>query len=198
MDLISLYDKTYTDEPDKWVSNERNEFAYQTLHKYGIPRTLLDVGCGSGHTLHYLNWRLYRTQFTGIDLSGEAIRLAQRRMPNADFFQTDLESWEYKYQFEMILLMGVIQHLPDLKESLSKIQQLKSKLGVVYIETPNYYAFTGVEEDGDFIVDLDGIDPPEWHLTHPTWEAILVDSGFAILERKFGSSWYSEFVWVVQ
>lgn len=130
MDLISLYDKMYTDFPERWVSPERNEFAYQALRKYGIPKTLLDVGCGSGHTIAYLKWRMYGTRFVGLDLSAEAVRLAQMRVPTATFVQGTLEDWETKdQQFDMILLMGVIEHFPDLSKALSKIQQLKSKLG---------------------------------------------------------------------
>lgn len=198
MDLISQYDKTYADDPDKWVSLERNEFAWLTTRKYGTPRTLLDIGCGSGHTIRYLKWRYYLTQFTGIDLSGEAIRLANARIPGERFIQTSLEDWDTDETFDQIFLMGVIEHFPDLPKALAKIQQLKSKLGVVYIETPNTYAFTGENEEGRYVVDLKGEEQPEWHYSRESWERILRDAGFTILEQLSGPFWYCEFVWVVQ
>lgn len=196
--LIEQYDKTYQNDPDKWVSPERNDFAYKSLKKYGIPRTLLDIGCGSGHTIRYLQWRLYGTKFYGLDLSSEAIRLAKIRVPEATFIQGALEETDFDKQFDMILLMGVIEHFPDLPTSLDKIRRIKSQIGVVYIETPNMFAFTGKEEEGQYVIDLKGEEQPEWHYTRNTWEKILRENGYTILDSLVGQFWYSEFVWIVQ
>lgn len=196
--LSEQYDKTYLADPEKWVSPERNDTAYKALRKYGIPNALLDIGCGSGHTIHYLKWRFYRTLLFGLDLSAEAIRLAKKRVPDAIFKHGSLEETKFDRQFDAIILMGVIEHFPDIPLALSNIQQLKSKLGVVYIETPNTFAFTGTEDEGQYVIDLKGEEQPEWHYTRKTWDTMLQDNGFTILDRMVGQFWYNEFIWVVQ
>ena len=60
---------------------------------------VLDVGCGSGRILHRLAERYPNSQFTGIDLSSEAIETArseaaQKELRNVEFIIRDLSAFD--------------------------------------------------------------------------------------------------------
>lgn len=51
--LIEEYDLFYTKNPSIWIDDTRNRFALSALSSYlkQAPVSVLDVGCGNGHTI---------------------------------------------------------------------------------------------------------------------------------------------------
>lgn len=193
---VAQYDKMYRDRPERWISPRRNAFAITALGRYGAPKLLLDIGCGSGHTIAYLKQYWPNTEYYGVDLSGEALKLARERVPDAKFVQGKLETMKMDKKFDLILLMGVVEHFPDLPLALDKIHKLKTKNGRVYIETPDKLDYLGSSAEGWF--EGDDAEQSEWRYTHKTWERVLQDNGFTIKDRHLGGHWTHKFVWVVQ
>jgi len=78
--LIEEYDRFYLHNPRIWIDDTRNQFAFSALSGYlkQAPASVLDVGCGNGHTIKYFSERWQDTRFTGLDLSPVAIKIAKK------------------------------------------------------------------------------------------------------------------------
>lgn len=193
---IEFYNKIYKANPDKWNLGWRDKILYYILsHHLVDPDSILDIGCGNGHSIEYLKrvWPL--TNYYGIDLSDEAIRLAKERVPEANFICGDYEEVEIP-QCEVVLLMGVAEHFENLIPSL---RNLKKYGELIYLEVPD--CLRGAINKGSknrkegFRKTVKGSDQKEWHLKRRTWEEKI---GFADLEIIRFYPGQSNFVWVLR
>jgi SAM-dependent methyltransferase len=74
------------------------------------PLRLLDVGCGLGLLLEYLdaNSFLDRVEYTGVDLVDSTIKEARRRWPRCRFDQRDVRDEPYgRDEFDYCIVCGV-------------------------------------------------------------------------------------------
>lgn len=93
--------------------------------------SVIDVGCGNGDFLRYLKQRSKDIHFTGIDykknLSEDRINFL-----SGDFFNT-----EFKEKFDVVISLGVIEHIWDVKTYALRLSQLCKKDGLIVVMTPN-------------------------------------------------------------
>jgi SAM-dependent methyltransferase len=85
-------------------------------------RRILDVGCGTGHTVIALASHFPDSEFLGIDLVAENVASAETRardakVDNVSFTQVDLERQipAAVGRFDVVLCLGVLHHLTDLR-----------------------------------------------------------------------------------
>jgi len=98
--------------------------------------TLLDVGCGEGVLLGFIeercssNLRLY-----GIDLSGNAVEKAKKTLPEGiDLRQGDAEHLPYDdNMFDVILCTHSFHHYPNPNNALREFNRCLKKNGRVFI-----------------------------------------------------------------
>lgn len=98
---------------------------------------ILDVGCGYGRALRYLNDMGFKN-LTGFDISKNYIDEAKRACPKAKVFVSSFEDFKPKDKYGLILLMGVIEYiLSDKKQDIffDKISRSLSNGGYVLLET---------------------------------------------------------------
>jgi trans-aconitate methyltransferase len=197
--LRQEYDRYYRKNPLKWFLEERDAFTYATLADFlgKAPASLIDVGCGNGHMIPYLHQYWPDTQYTGLDLSAEAIALAKKKAPYATFVQGFLDQVRLG-RFEMVLLMGVAEHFEDLQKNLVLVRKLIAPNGYAYIEVPNCIAYAGSEPVEGFRRCAVGSKQWEWHLFRPTWEKHLVKAGFEIVQALTGPNGSPGFIWFVK
>lgn len=88
----------------------------------------LDIGCGTG--IHALHLSLYGTEWeknwTGIDLSHNAVEFAQKRGLNA--VCGDIFTYDFNDNFQLFLLLDTLEHIQDhegLAERILKISDNK-------------------------------------------------------------------------
>lgn len=100
---------------------------------------ILDGGCGTGVGTEYLGHLNPNASVMGIDISEEALAVAQERCQrskatNVNFQQLNVEDAQtLDGQFEMINCVGVLHHLPD---PVAGIKALADKLapgGIIHI-----------------------------------------------------------------
>ena len=97
----------------KWGDPQRQYFRFAELIKYvdlDDPRkTLLDVGCGNGELLKFLNFSGYRGQYRGCDINAQLLEQARKRFPGAVFEHRDLLSAaeEFPERFDYVLMSGL-------------------------------------------------------------------------------------------
>ena len=97
--------------------------------------TILDIGCGTGGNIGALGQEF---SCVGIDSSAEAIEFARQRYPGVRFIcgsvATDCDGvWD---QANLLLLMDVLEHVPDDFRLLSEILALARPGTVLLITVP--------------------------------------------------------------
>lgn len=153
MDLSQFPDKPAYDIGQRAMVTERGprgeDFAKQILgtvagdlSKPSRDLIVLDIGSGYGHTALALARQV--KQVVGIEPCAEPARIAkqlqeQEQATNASFHHATLEGWQTVQQFDLIILDNVLEHLPDQKGALQKIESLLAPGGVLYLLVPNKY-----------------------------------------------------------
>lgn len=89
-------------------------------------RSVLDVGCGSGENLGALAVG-DRYELAGVDISQEALNLAQRRAPNARLMQLDVQREALNEKFELVISIQVVEHLLDDSSAFCNIAKMAEK-----------------------------------------------------------------------
>lgn len=186
------YDTIYTEEPDKWSDLGRDLVAREIIKEfYGIPKTILDVGCGNGHTISLLHETWPDTKYTGLDISPVACRLARENAPYADIYNTELGFLEM--QFDAITAMGVVEHFKDIVDGMKELKRHMNPGGVLYIECPDNLAMSGRTEEGWFGSSIQ----TEWHLKRSTWVEKFEEAGLKVIHSFSGTMAYYGFIWLL-
>ena len=75
-------------------------------------RSVVDVGCGNGANLEALQSSLGLTELCGIDVSAEAVQVAQSRV-RGEFLVMDIARESLDRRFDLVLSSQVIEHIED-------------------------------------------------------------------------------------
>jgi SAM-dependent methyltransferase len=106
---------------------------------------ILDVGIGSGEVLLALRERGY-TNVTGLDPSPRAAEVMQRRA-QIRVINTPINQMESsKDRFDVIILSGVVEHLRDLRPTLTLLKGLLAPNGLFCIAVPDANRFADYVE----------------------------------------------------
>jgi len=185
MALSDFYDELYREHPYRWGSSGRDEFLCKNMSQ---PGSVLDIGCGNGHTLEYLSKMWEGTKLYGLDISEVALDIAKVRVPTAEFFCGTVDDIELKV--DLALLLGVAEHFEDLKE----LGRVKKFGGLVYLEVPNCLAYSSSTQEGFRGERIQ----KEWHLSRYTWEKIIQEQGYKIVKSLIGEGVTWEFIWILE
>jgi len=113
---------TYMDDRD-WSAEKRARVA-RLISELPLPATgtVLDFGCGTGVFTGVLKSALPSWQVVGTDISSEALKRAQSRLPMCRFF--DLSEIEHANgQFDLIFSHHVLEHVSDLSHVATVLAQ---------------------------------------------------------------------------
>ncbi len=140
-------------ESEEYISHTDSKkgivsYLYQTVKKQALqkkvtlinslnngPGSLLDIGAGTGDFLKQAkeeNWKV-----SGVEPNEGAKKLAQEKEID---LQESLDNFSEK-TFDVITMWHVLEHLPDLEETISTIEKLLKPEGILIIAVPNYKSF---------------------------------------------------------
>lgn len=196
------YDAFYKSKPNKWSSDERNGLAKETIEMMlgRDPFFVLDIGCGIGHTIKYLMNFWKTTKFFGIDPSPVGIDICRSKLPQARFEAGFLgDKFTGLGKFDAIIMLGVLEHIPDTDAALQALHPIMKENGIVYIEVPNCIAYNSMTNKAEGLRRIEqGNKQYEWHRFRETWEALFIKNGFSISLSKVGPRQEYEFLWVLE
>jgi SAM-dependent methyltransferase len=70
-------------------------------------KKILDFGCGKGDLYQFLQERKVQVEYTGCDINGKLIAVAQNKYPGVDFRILDIDRAVLDEDFDFIFLCGV-------------------------------------------------------------------------------------------
>ncbi len=157
------------------------------------PSTVLDVGCGEGWLSRTLIER--NVKVSGIDVVPELIENA-KNLGAGTFYVCSYEKLAkeqiFEYKFDAVICNFSLIGKDDVEQLIRSIPNLLNRKGNFYIQTlyPLMCCRETEYEDGWRKGSWDGLgpqfkDPAPWYFrTIATWERLLSQSGFEIIERR--------------
>ena len=99
-------------------------------------KTVLDVGCGSGHLSKTLTEKGHSV--VAIDCDWKAVGIAKKKGIRA--FVSDINEWNSDEKFDCIILGDVLEHIEDDKSALKKVHDMLEPNGCIVANVPAYQA----------------------------------------------------------
>jgi len=104
------------------------------------PRSILDIGCGTGRSLEYLGARFPEAALAGIDPSAELLAEAARKLPHAALTKGAGERLPYvDGGFDLVVASGVLHHVREPRRCIDEMVRVSSR--AVLISDHNNFAF---------------------------------------------------------
>jgi 2-polyprenyl-3-methyl-5-hydroxy-6-metoxy-1,4-benzoquinol methylase len=137
------YDRVYGSDRllGEYLGPERLGFYEElaTIVATFAPRSVVDVGCGTGHLLRSILERIAATpeRVVGIDHSELGLRRAQELLPGATWLVEDIYDLPLDEQFDLVLCTEVLEHLQDPERAVKALRRLCATGGRVVITVPD-------------------------------------------------------------
>jgi hypothetical protein len=129
----------------KYIQNNPSwhveDSAWKAIHIYNIikrnniiPQNIAEIGCGAGMILYELLKKMERhVTFDGYEISPQAFKLTKKvRHERIAFHLEDLLSEENKTYYDLLLVIDVLEHIPDCLNFAEKCR-LKAEYKVYHI-----------------------------------------------------------------
>lgn len=115
-------------------------FQFIQSHAVLSPRMdILDIGSGMGHFLQHFKAAGF-TSLLGMEPSPAAVQLA-REIYGLEITAATVDTFASSKTFELITLCGVLEHIADLRQGMSRIASLLRDEGQLFIAVPDVRAF---------------------------------------------------------
>lgn len=161
---------------------------------------ILDIGCASG-ILGSILKKEKNSIVHGVDISGEAIFEARRKLDQVYEFDISREGWPeeiLKNKYDYIIVSEVLEHLFEPEKLLQKIKKISHKKTEIIITVPNILFWKNRLKIffGNFNYTNEGI-MDKGHIHFFSWKSFkknMWQAGFEIIEEKHhiptrGTSW---------
>ncbi len=128
-----------------------------------VGSTVVDVGCGDGHLMAWINWR-FQYEVIGIDINQADLDKAKTRHVYKRLIRFDLTSEEFpEKKFDVVLCSQTIEHIPKQKALvlIKRLEKLARKR--VIIATINgFFPYDHKISHGDYDKHQSGWDPADF------------------------------------
>jgi SAM-dependent methyltransferase len=157
---------------------ERSVFFLEALLSLGLdqPR-ICDLGSGTGWLSGILN---SFGPVVGVELSPEAVKLANARYPGVKFIAGDATVWQPEPQsFDVVVSQEVIEHIPEKAAYLGVARQALKSGGYLLMTTPNLAVLEAIpSEERTAIWE---IQPVELPVRRKDLTVLLNSAGFDVV-----------------
>lgn len=126
-------------------------------------KKIIDVGCGTGHMLKYINSKYNVVSLVGFEYSSEAIKVARVTCPNAVYYEGDITNEtivlddSHKGLYDVLFCLEVLEHLHHPDRALNCCLDLVQKGGCVIVTVPN-------GRKDAFLVHINFWSPESWEV----------------------------------
>ena len=169
------WDKEYSDTKWDFIDDTAGDCVYESLEKYARNGSILDLGCGPGHTANEIAFNSYQN-YVGVDISEAALEKGRKRTLESGrsakntFVQADFINYEPIQKFDIILFRESMYHVP-----MGKIEATLDRLS-------NY-----LKQDGVFVVRMftgDDWEGGKRNKPRPLAMIKILETEFAVVEKR--------------
>ncbi len=169
-------DDCYQNESE--LTNNYAEKFYQLSQFPASDKSVLEIGCSTGSLLSQFaqnGWTV-----TGLEPSKAAASFAKKRGLNV--FNSDIEHFGTKNKFDLVIMIHVLEHVDDPKETLKRLSKLTRPKGHLFLSVPNLDSLSAKLLGSRWSALL----PNEhrWHFTQKSLTLLLNNSGFESIDSK--------------
>jgi ubiquinone/menaquinone biosynthesis C-methylase UbiE len=93
------------------------------------------VGCGEGSMLVALAQAHPGAALAGVEISENAVALAQRGLPDADISALDVAAAKLNKTFDLVVCADVVEHIADDQAALNNMAAMTASGGAVVVAT---------------------------------------------------------------
>ena len=129
------YDELYSALGKDYFAEANKVHGFIQKHKSSKGKSLLDVACGTGIHVGYLN-KYYKTE--GLDLDAKMLSVARKKYPHIRFSKGDMTSFELNRQFDVVTCLfssiGYLRTQTNLRKAIKTMSKHLLPGGVLLIE----------------------------------------------------------------
>lgn len=122
----------------KWGAFIENRMLIETIKKATGPIRMLEVGCATGATVRWLksNSLTQRVQYTGIDISEQAISTAKKNHPGYDFRVVSPDFLAQQTEnYDLVFSRDTVMHQTDPNKFLDELLKVTGKTLILRLRT---------------------------------------------------------------
>jgi len=109
-----LWNGYYKKGETPWQSAGLSALVKGFLARYACGKSVLEVGAGNGSDARGFIGEGY--DYTGVDISAEAISLAKTKIPKGTFITADFLKWPLPRTFAVVYDKGVFHNMPGVRK----------------------------------------------------------------------------------
>ncbi len=115
----------------------QHQKVYAFIKKFIKNKLVLEIGSGNGYGAYKLS--KHAKKILALDKDKLSIQKSNEKLrsKNLIFINSDIESFNSKEKFDVIIVLQTIEHIRDPKKLLKKIKSFLKDNGLVIISTPN-------------------------------------------------------------
>lgn len=126
-------------DPEHFWFATRNRLIVWAMTRYAPhARTMLEVGCGTGHVLRALADAHPELRLTGAEVSADGLRLTAQAAPEAELVCADTRHLPYHEEFDVVGAFDVLEHIRDHEQALRAIARATRRGGAVIVTVPQH------------------------------------------------------------
>jgi len=100
------------------------------------PRSVLDIGCGTGFVLAQAAGRWPEAELTGLDIAPAMLREAQRKIPHLTVLRADASECDLDQSFDLIFSCMMLHWFAQPAEMLRRWRRWLTPQGSLYVAVP--------------------------------------------------------------
>ena len=133
-----------------WFHHRCDLIAWALKRYFGDAKSFLEIGCGNGFVLEYLEARFPSVSFLGAELFADGLAYARKRLARTTLIQMDIFESPLKADFDVIGLLDVIEHLDDDESALKRAFDHIKPGGGAIITVPQHPSLWSEKDIGAF------------------------------------------------
>jgi SAM-dependent methyltransferase len=135
----AFFERLHSLEARSFWFRARNALVAAALSKdFPAARDFGEIGCGTGFVLEGLASRRPDLRLMGIDIFGEAIALAKRRVPAARFVLADARYLPFAEDFDAVGAFDVLEHIREDEAALAEMRRVLRPGGGLLLTVPQH------------------------------------------------------------
>ncbi len=148
----SAYDNVWYGAAKQLMSTQEKDYITSMVNRY-MPKSVLDVGCGTGRILDIYIRQPSITAIYGLDIASSMVAHCNQRFQKEQKIKkiicADIQT-EHPFPettFDIISAIRVLKYNKDWKKMLQTIYGVLNENGIFICTIPNVYSITGLKPD---------------------------------------------------